>query len=147
MIRGWLKTLLGGRQRRKGREIGRLHEKLEAFTRPSLALVDSRELSIPAQRERYATYLYGAATALAASRELGETESLALLVRLLRSGATMALQEREVSHLVGRAMTLAHELEGSRVYDAGGAAMAEWLAGNAASAVRGLAQVIRGVRL
>jgi len=123
-----------------------LRARLESFLRPALALVDSRELTIPAQRERYAAYLYGAATTLAEGRDLGETEALALLVMVLRSGTGPRLADQDVSHLVGRAMTLAREPEGEKTFEAGAGAMAQWLAGEAGTAVGELAQMLRQQR-
>jgi hypothetical protein len=116
---------------------------LESFLRPALALVNARELNIPAQRQRYALFVYGAAGALAASRDLGETEALALLVMLLRGGPGPRIGEREVSHLVGQAMAEAAEPSGRPVLEAGAEAMAQWLAGNAGTAVGGLARALR----
>jgi hypothetical protein len=56
---------------------------------------------------------------------------------------TGKMQEQEVSHLLGRAMTRSAEAEGQPVYDAGADAMAEWLEGNAGTAVRRLSEVLR----
>jgi hypothetical protein len=138
----FLRRLLARRQADR-REIGRLAARLQSFFRPALSLVDTRELTIPAQRERYALFAYGAARALAESRGLGETEALALVVILLRAGERPRLSEQEVSHLIGRAMTLAREPAGAPAYAAGGEAMTEWLAGEAGGAVRRLAETLR----
>ncbi len=138
-MRSWLRRTFGKPD--LSRELEKLRAKLESFTRPSLALVDTRTLTIPAERERYATFLLGAAGALAESRGLGETEALAVLVMYLRGARKM--QEQEVSHLVGRAMTRAAEPEGQPDHDAGAEAMAEWLEGDPGTAVRRLAEVLR----
>lgn len=126
----------------RSRDLQRLAVRLESFMRPASALVDTRELTIPAKRERYAVFILGAASALAESRELGETEALALLVMFLQGAGRM--QPQEVSHLVGRAMTLAGEPDGSGVREAGAQAMTRWLTGDAGGAVGRLAQVLAG---
>ena len=134
-------TRLFGARADSARDLEQLRARLESFMRPSTALVDSRQLTIPAQRERFAAYVYGAATALAETRGLGDTESLALLVMFLRGGSRMT--EQEVSHLVGRAMALAREQEGAAAYDAGAQALTEWLSGDAGTAVGRLAESLR----
>jgi hypothetical protein len=134
-------TRLFGARADSARDLEQLRARLESFMRPSTALVDSRQLTIPAQRERFAAYVYGAATALAETRGLGDTESLALLVMFLRGSSRMT--EQEVSYLVGRAMALAREPEGAAVHDAGAQALTEWLAGDAGTAVGRLAESLR----
>ena len=134
-------TRLFGPRRDPARELEKLRARLESFMRPSMALVDSRQLTIPAQRERFALYVYGAATVLAESRGLGETEALALVVMFLRGSSRMT--EQEVSHLVGRAMALAQEPDSAAVHDAGAEAMAQWLAGDAGSGVTRLADTLK----
>lgn len=129
-------------RRDRSHDLQRLAARLESFMRPASALVDTRALTIPANRERYAVFVLGAASALAESRELGETEALALLVMFLQGAGRM--QPQEVSHLVGRAMTLVDEPAGTTVREAGAQAMTRWLAGDAGSAVGRLAEVLAG---
>jgi hypothetical protein len=137
------KRLFGKPRPAPSAQLAALRTRLESFVRPAMALVDPRQLTIPAQRERYAVFVYGAASTLAGSRDLGETEALALVVMFLRASAAPRFPEQEVSHLVGRAMALAGEPEGRATFERGAEAMGEWLAGDSGGAVGRLAQTLR----
>ena len=108
--------------------------------RPSLSLVDSRDLTIPGKRERYALFTWGAVSALADHEDLNETEALALLVKFL--GNTGRWHEQEISRMV-RLCTASTNSEGNPSgVSAGERAMAHWLNGEAGTAVSGLSQLL-----
>jgi hypothetical protein len=137
---GLLARLFGRGSR--GPSIEDLQRRLDSFMRPSGALVDSRDLTIPARRRRYALFVYGAAAALAARKDLGETETLALLVRFL--GTSAGMHPLEVSRLVGECQHAAEDPASLAVVQAGSAAFTRWAEGDAGGAVQRLAQVLKG---
>ena len=112
-------------------------EKLQSFMRPSLAMVDARDLTIPLKRRRLAQFAYGALERLGQRYELDETQILAVLVVYLQgmSGS----HPQEVSTLVGSCVQLADDPGGQRFAQRGAAAMEQWLSGDAGTAVQALA--------
>jgi hypothetical protein len=137
---GLIRRLFGARGPEPGARLEALHGKLASFLRPSHALVDPAWMNVPEKRERYALFVYGAATELAATRDLGETEALALLLRSLGEDARM--NEHEVSHLVGRVMTLSATPTGAAACERGAAAARDWLGDDPGKAVTRLAEVL-----
>lgn len=129
------------RDEAKRRRLDRLKEKLDAFMRPSTALVDSRDMTIPEKRERYALFIYGAIGALASMRGLDDTEALAVLVMFLKTTADM--NEHDVSRLVGICVSRSEEPANREVVTEGTQAMDQWLAGEAGSAVSRLAEIMK----
>lgn len=132
---------LFGRDEAKQRRLSRLKEKLDAFMRPSTALVDSRDMTIPEKRERYVLFIYGAIGALASKRGLDETEALAILVMFLKTTAHM--NEHDVSRLVGICVSRSEEPAKRQVVAEGTRAMDQWLAGEAGTAVSHLAGIMK----
>ncbi len=108
--------------------------------RPSLSLVDSRDLTIPEKRERCALFTYGAITALAQREELDETEALAVLVKYLNG--TKRWHAQEVSRLVGVCMASSRTGDGQLTVVVGARAMSQWLDGDARKAVSQLSQLL-----
>ncbi len=138
---GWIQSLFGRQEKRQARKLDVLVERLEAVMRPSLSLVDARDLTIPEKRERYALFTCGAVSALAHREDLNETETLALLVRFLRS--TGRWPDQEISRMVGLCAA-STDTEGKQSgVAAGERAMAEWLNGEAGTAVSELSRLLR----
>ena len=137
---GWFESLFGRHANRQARKLEALVERLEALMRPSLSLVDSRDLTIPGKRERYALFTWGAVVALARHEDLNETEALALLVKFL--GSTGRWHEQEISRMGGLCATSTNA-EGNRSgVSAGERAMAHWLNGEAGTAGSELSQLL-----
>jgi len=137
---GFLERLFG-RDEAKQRHLDRLKEKLDAFMRPSTALVDSRDMTIPEKRARYALFIYGAIGALASKRGLDDTDALAVLVMFLKT--TVHMNEHDVSRLVGICVSRAGEPANRDVIAEGTQAMDQWLAGEAGTAVSRLAGIMK----
>ncbi len=137
---GWFESLFGRHANQRARKLEALVERLEALMRPSLSLVDSRELTIPEKRERYALFICGAVSALARREDLNETEALALLVKFLRS--TGRWHEQEISRMVGLCAASTSSEESPSGVSSGERAMAHWLNGEAGTAVSELSQFL-----
>ncbi len=137
----WLDSLFRRRENRQTRKINALRKDLDALMRPSVSLVDPRDLTIPEKRDSYALFTYGAITALAQREELDETEALAILVKFLNG--TKRWHAQEVSRLVGVCMASAETGEGQLTVVVGERAMTQWLDGDAGAAVSQLAQLLR----
>lgn len=71
---------------------------LDSFMRPSRALVDSRDLTIPEKRLRYTLFTYGAIMGLMPDAD--GTEILALLLRHLQ--LLNMMPEQEISYLLNQ---------------------------------------------
>ena len=138
---GWLHNLFGRREDRQTRKLNALQKHLDALMRPSLSLVDTRDLTIPEKRDSYALFTYGAITALAQREELDETEVLAILVKFLNG--TKRWHAQEVSRLVGVCMASSQTGEGQLTAVVGARAMNQWLDGDAGAAVSQLSQLLR----
>lgn len=138
---GWLQSLFERRENRKTRKLNALQKHLGALMRPSLSLVDSRDLTIPEKRESYALFTFGAVTALAQREDLDETEALALLVKYLNG--TKRWHDQEVSRLVGVCMASSQTGEGQLTVVVGVRAMTQWLDGDARTAVSQLSKLLR----
>ncbi len=137
---GWLESLFRRRENRQTRKLNALQKHMDALMRPSLSLVDSRDLTIPEKRESCALFIYGAVTVLAQREELDETEALAILVKYLNG--TKRWHAQEISRLVGVCMESSRTGEGQMTVVVGGRAMAQWLDGDEGKAVSQLAQLL-----
>ena len=135
---GFLNKWFRSGQAQAGR-IDRLKTKLDSFMRPSVALVDSRDMTIPDRRRRYVYFVYGAIHALGEDQELDDTERLAILVGFLETTARM--HAREVSKLVAHCTN--QQADGQTVLTEGYQAMQQWLAGDAGTAVSRLGRVLK----
>ncbi|MCP4042773.1 MAG: hypothetical protein GY731_12600 [Gammaproteobacteria bacterium] len=130
-----------GRRKDPARELEKLKRKVESFMRPSSALVDSRDLTIPEKRRRYTLFIYGAIGSLTASQGLNETHRLALLAMYL--GSVKGMHEREINYLVGCCTTLTEQPDDEKSIRSGTQAMEEWLSDKPGDAVSRLAETLR----
>ncbi len=108
--------------------------------RPSLSLVDPRDLTIPEKRARHALFTCGAVSTLARHAGLEETEALALLVRYLHSAGRW--QEQEINRMVSLCVECTNAEGRPSDVAAGERAMAHWLNGEAGTAVSELSQLL-----
>ncbi len=136
----FLDKLFRRREKQKTDKLVSLAQQLDAFLRPSLSLVDSRTLTIPEKRDRYALFIYGAITSLAEREELDETQALAVLVRFL--GSSSHLNDHEVSRLVSICASSSDTEENRPAVFAGAQAMNDWLRGETRTAVSALSQLL-----
>ncbi len=136
----FLDKLFRRREKQRTDKLQILAQRLDAFLRPSLSLVDSRTLTIPEKRDRYALFIYGAITSLAEREELDETQALAVLVRFLRSSSR--LNDHEVSRLVSICASSSDTEENRPAVSAGAQAMGDWLRGETRTAVSALSQLL-----
>ena len=136
----FLDKLFRRREKQKTDKLVILTQRLDAFLRPSLSLVDSRTLTIPENRDRYALFIYGAITSLAEREELDETQALAVLVRFLASSSR--LNDHEVSRLVSICASSSESEENRPAVSAGAQAMGDWLKGETRTAVSALSQLL-----
>ncbi len=136
----FLDKLFRRREEQKTDKLALLAQRLDAFLRPSLSLVDSRTLTIPEKRVRYALFIYGAITSLAQDEELDETQALAVLVRFL--GLSSRLNDHEVSRLVSICASSSDTEENRPAVSAGAQAMGDWLRGETRTAVSALSQLL-----
>jgi hypothetical protein len=118
----------------------RTRGKVQSFLRPSLALVDSRSLNVPAARRRLVLFLFGAIHHLGERYGLEETETLAVLVSTLRED--LKLHDQEVSQLVAACVNIAGEDGGAELARDGADAARQWSEGEAGTAVQRLAKVV-----
>ena len=137
---GWLDRLVGRHHNQQTRKLDTLLERLEALMRPSLSLVDTRDLTIPEKRKRYALFTCGAVSVLASHADLNETEALALLVRYLHS--TGRWHEPEISRMVSLCVESTDAEASPAAMAAGAQAMVDWLNDEAGTAVSGLSQLL-----
>ncbi len=136
----FLDKLFRRREKQRTDKLQILAQRLDAFLRPSLSLVDSRTLTIPENRDRYALFIYGAVTCLAEREELDETQALAVLVRFLASSSR--LNDHEVSRLVSICASSSESEENRPAVSAGAQAMGDWLKGETRTAVSALSQLL-----
>lgn len=118
----------------------RTRAKVQSFVRPSLALVDPRDLNVPAARRRLVLFLYGAIHHLGERHDLDETATLAVLVATLRDD--LRFPDQEVSQQVAACMNLAANRDGAALAQNGADAAREWSEGAAGSAVQRLAKTL-----
>ncbi len=137
---GWLERLFGRQRDQQARKLDAPVQGLESLMRPSLSLVDSRDLTIPEKRARYALFTYGAVSTLARNADLDETEALALMVRYLHS--TGRWHEQEISWMVGLCVRDTTPEGSSSDVEAGEQAMTDWLNGETQTAVSRLSQLL-----
>ena len=137
---GWLDRLFGRQGDQQTRKLDVLVERLESFMRPSLSLVDPRDLTIPEKRVRHALFTCGAVSTLARHAGLEETEALALLVRYLHS--TGRWHEQEINRMVSLCVECTNAEGSPSDVAAGEQAMAHWLNGEAGIAVSALSQLL-----
>jgi hypothetical protein len=137
---GFLDKLFGVQPAPRTDPLRKPGAKLQSFMRPSLAMVDSRDLTIPIKRRRLAQFAYGALQRLAAAYELDETQSLAVLVVYLQG--VSGIHPQEVSQLVGSCVQIEADAPGQEAARRGAVAMDRWLAGDAGTAVQELAATL-----
>ena len=137
---GWLQGLFRRYENRHARKLNALKKHLDEFMRPSMSLVDSRDLTIPEKRESYALFTFGAITALVQRQDFGETEALALLVKFLNG--TRRWHEQEISRLVGVCVASTQTGERQLTMVVGAQAMTDWLEGDTRKAVSQLSQLL-----
>jgi hypothetical protein len=137
---GFLKNYFGSKDEQQ-KELAKLQRQIDSFMRPSRALVDPRDLTIPEKRTRYAVFTFGAILGLGGDQELDETRALAILVMHLNS--LESIHEREVSHLVGQCLERRQGTAEAGWLNAGVAAVREWLSGDSGDAVARLAEIMR----
>ena len=130
-----------GRRQAQARQLDRCKSKLDSFMRPSMSLVDTRDMSIPERRQRYVRFVYGAIHALSEKYEMDETERLAVLVMFLKTTAQM--HEREVSKLVADCTKETEGTGSQSTTGKGYEAMRQWLDGDAGAAVSRLGGALK----
>lgn len=102
----------------------KLQRRIDSFMRPSRSLLDSRDMTIPEKRQRYALFAYGAAYGLLGEDMRDETTALALLVMHLQGVTDMP--EREISHLTNICMERETTRQGKELIAAGMQAVELW---------------------